>query len=828
MQDFFRQFAHWVRAAPDELAIVSEGQSLTYAAFDRAVDHYAALLRGQSGGQNKVAAYLGDVGIPRTIAVVAALKSGVATYWLDSALAAGVARPIVDQFQTDFIIAEPGFAGEAAAQYGRPVLAAPPAHAPSEPVEPFPYTGIDPDAAGVIRLTSGSTGIPKGTPQTHRSLDARLVVKAKGYGPPRPPAQRHIYPTFNNLVETDDLWLLAHGHQNECFDFRKYGPLKLAEWVRARGITSLNVYVALFRQLFAVLDGVLDSVQEVNLIGEGTYRADYDLFARHTKPGTVFAVRFGATEYGEATHFRHTNGDPLPYDVIPLGHAYDEVSVRLETEDGRPAAPGEPGEMVVEGALVPPGYMNNPDMTAKAFLPPDEPGGAYRFRTSFVAYQDHQGFYHPVGRVDDQIKIRGYNVRPSEIEQVVLSHSAIDEAVVVDFAGENGIRRLACHYVSKDGAPLPATDLRAFVAAGLPAYMAPGVFIHHAAFERTRTGKVMRNALPHPSTVARTIDTADEPQTATEQALAAIWREVLIIPDFGREDDFFDVGGDSLQAMAMLVAIHQRFGINLPLESFILEGASLRQIAARIDGRRAADAAGEPALLKAGGGAPPLFVLHVAGGHLSDYLAMLNALDNTRPVLGIHPRGMDAATRPDASVEAMAAHAAAVIRRHGGPPYSLAGYSFGGVLAFETARALMAGGAAVSHLILLDPGVPWRDPLRLGKAVYRAFRDGNDGDGWRTVSRTVPAALGLRDAPQTLEEAHQTAMLRYKPAPFAPANALLVTAAQNPKAAEIEPAWRALLGGGLQIERFEADHMSLMKPPHIWPLAQAVARTLAA
>ena len=110
MQDFFRQFAHWVRAAPDELAIVSEGQSLTYAVFDRAVDHYAAFLRGQSGGQNKVAAYLGDVGIPRTIAVVAALKAGVAIYWLDSALAAGVARPIVDQFQTDFIIAEPGFA----------------------------------------------------------------------------------------------------------------------------------------------------------------------------------------------------------------------------------------------------------------------------------------------------------------------------------------------------------------------------------------------------------------------------------------------------------------------------------------------------------------------------------------------------------------------------------------------------------------------------------------------------------------------------------------------------------------------------------------------
>ena len=423
--------------------------------------------------------------------------------------------------------------------------------------------------------------------------------------------------------------------------------------------------------------------------------------------------------------------------------------------------------------------------------------------------------------------MRGYNVRPSEIEQVLHQHPNVKQAAVVDFMGAHQVRRLACHYESRDGQEIPPADLRAFVSAHAPAYMVPGVFVHHSAFERTDTGKIIRNRLPQPSAIGRNIDRVDEPQTATERQLAEIWRDVLEVRVFARDDDFFDLGGDSLQAMAMLVAIHERFGINLPLESFILEGASLRQIAVRIDSSMTAEGAGEPALLKAGAGGRPLFALHVAGGHLSDYLPMLNAMDNTQQVLGIHPRGMDGQARPDGSIEAMAAHAADVICRHAQPPYRLAGYSFGGVLAFETARALLARGEAVSHLILLDPGVPWQDPLRLGKAVYRAFRDGGEGDGWRAVSRTVPAALGLRDAPQTLEDAHQAAMLRYKPAPLAVENAVLIAATQNPKAAGIEPAWRDLITGGLRVEQIEADHMTLMKPPHIWPVAQIIARELA-
>ena len=355
----------------------------------------------------------------------------------------------------------------------------------------------------------------------------------------------------------------------------------------------------------------------------------------------------------------------------------------------------------------------------------------------------------------------------------------------------------------------------------------PGIFIHHRTLERTETGKVIRSRLPNPKIVTRGTSPQDKPQTETERALSAIWCDLLERTDFGRSEDFFDIGGDSLQAMSMLTATNAKFGINIPLEGFILEGASLRVITERIDWQLSTIATDQAPVLKAGEDGAPLFAMHAAGGHLSDYLALLNAIEGRQTVLGIHPRGMDFESKPDGSIESMAKHAADLICQHGSlGPHRLIGYSFGGVLVYETARVLLARGEAVSPLILLDPGVPWRDPVRLVRAVYRAARRGGRAEAWSTVSRTVPAALGLRGTPEDLEEAHQAAMLRYKPLPLALTGAVLISADQNPLSGLIRSTWQKLVGADLKIESIDADHMSLLKPPGVWPVAQIVSLSL--
>ena len=295
MENFFRQFAHWVEKTPDELAVVCDGQALTYAQLNRAIDRYAAMLWDRCDGQNHIAAYYGDIGIPCHVAVLAALKAQVGIYWADPHLDDATTAGLSEKIGTALVIAEPGLEDRAAALFTLPVIAAPSGEPPPATVPPFAYPASNPNAAGTIRFTSGSTGLPKATPQIHSSLDARARLKAMAFQPPKPPETRHRYTTFNNLIEADLLFPHILGNQVECFDFRKEGPVALAAWVRERRITSFASFVAMARQLFASSDGVFPDLQEVNVVGEPTYRADFEAFERCTLPGTVFGTRFGAS-----------------------------------------------------------------------------------------------------------------------------------------------------------------------------------------------------------------------------------------------------------------------------------------------------------------------------------------------------------------------------------------------------------------------------------------------------------------------------------------------------------------------------------------------------
>ncbi len=586
--------------------------------------------------------------------------------------------------------------------------------------------------------------------------------------------------------------------------------------------------MSVYRALADQPDLYFPTLRILSVTGEPLLRADVERFEAMTAPGARIANGYGSSEYTYVTLFFHANGDPITHDTLPLGDLLIPDDVAILDEAGNRVGAGEEGEIVVTSPLLPSGYLNDPERTAEKFKPALAFGGRRAYFTGDRARIDLQGVMHPTGRADEQMKIRGYNVIPSDIEHPLLQIPGIKQAVVVAFDGPRGIRRLACHYVTEQPNGPSAADIKAHPKGLLPGYMVPGDYMRHEALPVTPSGKVQRQKLPNPLENLEVRDRGvDAAEGEAEKAVAGIWRDILGHGDFGREDDFFDVGSDSLQAMAVLTAVERRFLIRVPLEALILDEATVAGLARRASANRTPSENGRLVAMNRGGAAAPLFALHVAGGHLSDYLELAHAFSGVRPVFGISPRGLDALVPPDSTVEAMAEHAAAVIlEAAGAKPANLIGFSAVGAFAFETVRALMARGAPPPALIMLDSNCAWTDRLRWVRSAWRAAKAGDRKAGARRLVHRLLAPAALGPEPGSMDEAHLRALLDFRPVPLGLSRALLLVAEHGLAGKAEQAEWRRLLQTGLDVASTPGDHMGMLRGANTTLTAERIERWL--
>jgi len=314
------------------------------------------------------------------------------------------------------------------------------------------------------------------------------------------------------------------------------------------------------------------------------------------------------------------------------------------------------------------------------------------------------------GRADQQIKIRGFRVEPGEIEAALGEVAGVREAVVVgrearDGAGQ-GERRLVAYVVLDPAAPAVGIDLRDQLRDRLPAYMVPSVFVPMEKLPLNPNGKVDRRALPDPEDVLPTLERARRkvpPRDNLELRLVRIWEEVLGTAPVGVTDDFFALGGYSLLGASLLARIESDFGRTLPLAA-LFQRPTVEDLAHLL--RVGGGAGDEPALLRLQEGSearPPLFLLHAAGGRALAYVDLARALGASWPVWALQDvQPPDAPRTLTGMAEAYVRHVRAV-RPTG--PYLLAGWSFGGRLAFEMARQLAAAGETVAFVGMIDTGL---------------------------------------------------------------------------------------------------------------------------
>lgn len=672
--------ARW-RATPDKIALKEGGEQLTFAMLEARANHMARRLVEKGGEVGDFVGYLGPSGIPYVVTFWACFKAGMTFLPISPKFPPSSVADILRTANVRFFVSELELLQDAL-EVCR--LEFPKA---GEVAEDFEVPSVPDEVLSIANSTSGSTGIPKVVGHSRQMLAASAVDEAAFVGLTETSVVGHCGTMWVVCV----LAALSAGAQVSCYDALSGSPQDLMDWLAGDGVTYWFIYPALYRTL-AEAKGQLPAMEVLLLCGEAVFRHDFELFEKITSPGAVLLNTYGQQEFLWATAYAVRNGERLRYEKLPVGVNVCENDLQIVDENGQPVAAGDIGEIVHHSFQVPKGYIGNPERTAAVFSTGAD--GLYRFATSDLGYIDGSGNLHIVGRKDDQIKIRSFNVQPVDIEAEIKPHPDVqDVAVTVSYCAR-GLPRLVCFY---EGEVAP-DDLKQWLSVRIAAFMVPQFFISVEALPRTATGKLQRNrlVLPETSDTARVLA-----RGADELALTEIWRQVLGHDDFGVTDNFFDAGGDSLRAMELILMISNRFDRLLTLDQMVMAEATIEGLAKLL---AAPTERVQLKTLKPGVGGCHLVVGHVYSGGLNDYLEFARAVGDGIRVSGIRA---DYTGRSRAySIRKKAQEARRLLPKE--EDLVLMGYSFGGRLAFEMAHL----SDQPERLILIDPTGPFNEAIR--------------------------------------------------------------------------------------------------------------------
>jgi amino acid adenylation domain-containing protein len=693
---------------PTRTAVISGQESVTYAELSARADRLAAYLVAQGIGPEQVVAVMAPRSVEMVVALLAVLTTGAAYLPLDPDLPAARIAFMLDDSDAQAVLTTTALAGSLAT--GTPVVTLEdpgpaggvPGRAPTHPAHP-----------AYVIYTSGSTGQPKGVVVTHRSA-VNLVAAMSATAP----------------LTADDVLLAVTTISFDISVLEIFGPLvsgacvvlaardevvdvaALGRIIVRRGVTVLQATPTLAREIVTYAGDALAGVRV--LVGGEQLPADL---------AAELAARSGGVTncYGptETTIWSTTCGVTDGMTPPPIGRPVWNTTVHVLDRWLRPVPAGVPGELYIAGTGLARGYLGRPGLSAERFVANPYGGAGERmYRTGDAARWRRDGLLEYLGRTDSQVKIRGFRVELGEIEQVLRAHPYVAQAVAV--ADED--RQLVAYAVAAPGAEPDPVALRVFVAEALPGYMVPVAVVMVDRLPTTPGGKIDRQALPRPG-LAPAAGPAG-PRTMTEDVLCGLFAEILGLPGIGVEDDFFDHGGHSLLVTRLISRIRSVLGAELSVHA-LFEAPTVRSLASRLGSARR-DRRSEffaPVLpLRTTGDRPPLVCIHPGGGLGWIYSRLLAHTSQRLPLYAVQAAGLLEPGKRSYGLAEIAADYVATVRRarpHG--PYSLLGWSTGGVIAHEMAVCLSELGESVSSLVVLDAHPPAGDDAGTGAGFERAF-----------------------------------------------------------------------------------------------------------
>ena len=583
------------RRAPHAIAVEHGDERLTYRELTERAARLAGRLKRHGVRAEEVVGICLERSVEMVVGLLGILQAGGAYLPLDPRDPPDRLAFLVRDAGAPLILTRSSWRARLAA-CGARLLCLDEADAPPVPDDSVGDAGA---AAGGDRLayvvyTSGSTGEPKGVEITHRAVVRLLVgVDYVRLGPDEKILQ--LGPLGFD-ASTFEVWAaLLHGGCCVLYPERVPSAERLGQIVERHGVTTLFLTTALFNHVVDELPPGLAGARQL-LTGGETVSVEHVARAVAGLPGTQIIHCYGPTE---ATTF--TTCYPVPRalaataSTVPIGRPIANSRVYILDRHGEPVPVGVPGEIHIGGDGLARGYRGRPELTDQRFGP--DPfrgaGGGRLYRTGDLARYRPDGVIEFVGRMDDQVKLRGFRIEPAEIEAALASHPGVARSVVtVRLEGPRDDRLVA--YVVPGSTPAPdAAELRAHLATILPAHMIPSAFVPIVGLPLTPNGKVDRAALPPPGPNPGGAGARDLPRTPVEELIAGIWADALNVQSVGRHEDFFELGGHSLLAAQAMARLCQVVELDLPVR-VLFEAPTVAQMGARVNGLRVAGASAAP------------------------------------------------------------------------------------------------------------------------------------------------------------------------------------------------------------------------------------------
>jgi amino acid adenylation domain-containing protein len=568
---------------PGAIALIFGERQLSYRELNERANKVAHHLRRRGVGPDVLVGVCIDRSPEMVVALLAVWKAGGAYVPLDPAYPPERLSFMIDDAQVLVLLTEEKCRRLFSSSGDRAIYLDSDWKMLSQEASNNPVPITDPSNLAYVMYTSGSTGKPKGAMILHRGLVNYLWWAIKTYAvEPGRSVPVHSSVSFDLTVTSLYPPLLVGGTVELLAD--DVGAQNLLAALRRAGDRSLvKITPAHLELLSRQIDPERAAgMSRVFVIGGENLLAESLRLWRDHAPATRLVNEYGPTETVVGCCVYEVQPRDPRSGSVPIGRPIANTQLYVLDPSLQRVPPGVMGELYIGGAGVARGYLNRPELTAERFLPDPFSGipGAHLYKTGDLARYRTDGTLEYLGRSDDQVKVRGYRIELGEIEATLAAQPKVQSCAVLAREDELGSKRLVGYVVFRDG-DIPSTDdLRAFLQERLPEHMVPAQFVYLDALPLTPNGKVDRKALPPPSRDGA--HKGEAARTKTEKALAAIWRELLKVDAIGINDDFFDLGGDSMAGVALVIRVQTTFGVDVALAS-LFERPTLSGLSEVID-----------------------------------------------------------------------------------------------------------------------------------------------------------------------------------------------------------------------------------------------------
>ena len=710
------------------------------------------------------------------------------------------------------------------------------------------------ESTAYIIFTSGSTGEPKGVEMSHRAAvntiedinvrfgvtesDRVLAVSALDF-------DLSVYDIFGLLSVGGAVVLLEDESRREARSW--------LDLIHCHGVSVWNSAPALLDMLLVVTEKEIPLSLRLVFVSGDWVGLDLPGRVKSRWPLARFIALGGATEAAIwSNSFEVTQVEPA-WRSIPYGYPLRNQCFRVVNARGRDCPDWVSGELWIGGVGLARGYRGDPEITRCQFV---EANGERWYRTGDLGRYWPGGRLEFLGRVDAQMKVRGFRVEPGEIEAVLQEYPAVEDAIVVLRADKWGDKRLVA-YVAGNTSRLNAGELRELLKAKLPDYMLPSAIVALKKFPLNFNGKIDRRALPEPI-IAKSGKNFVGPRDSFEAQLAAIWESALGIEPISVTDNFFEIGGDSLLALRIFIEIERTLGKTFPL-AVLFRAPTIEKLALALREQGWKPTFSPIVAIQPHGSRPAFFCVHGGFGGVLFYGELARCLGPEQPLYALQAEGLDGGPIKHTTIESIAAYYIEEMRGiqpHG--PYFFGGYSFGGFVAFEMAQQLHLAGEEVALVVLFDTRnragrntLTERMRLRLQSAAFSSRRQ-----KLKFVARRAWGKLGTtlvkwhRDIPQLFGKAKELGA-EASSTQLRALDVVQTTNKQTLSAYELQlypgaitlfrvtdPAclydyredygWGLFARGGIQIHHVPGQHSTLFSQPNVRTLAKKLDECLRA